>query len=146
MSLSSTSGRISILAALVLGFSALVAAPAAADPGNAKNAEVIPLDCDGTTYTVVVNGNGAWTPAHDTASSAMFIPVSFGPFTGIITAEDGTVVEEFTEPAETKGSGKNADIDCSFTITNTFEDPSLGEGTFTFTGTGTVSGFATPRR
>jgi hypothetical protein len=117
-------------------------APAAADPKG----EPFPLTCGQQTYMVVVAGNGDWTPAHSTTDTTMFIPVSFGDFTGTVTDANGAVVDQFTEPGgEAKGPGRNALMTCSFTFTETFQDPELGEGTFTFTGTGTVSGFATPR-
>jgi len=145
MSPSSTSGRIAFLAAVVLGLSSLLTPSAAADPSGAKNSQEIPLTCGGTTYTVIVNGNGAFTPAHDADSNTVFIPVSFGPFTGTITDEDGNVVDSFTDPADSKGAGKNADLECTFSFSETFEIPELGPGTFTFTGSGSVKGFATPR-
>jgi hypothetical protein len=145
MSPSSTSGRISLICVAVLAFSALFGSSASADPGNAKNAQVIPLTCGDTTYTVIVNGNGAWTPAHDSASNTVFVPVWFGEFSGTITDENGNVVDSFTEPATTKGAGNNADIECTYSVTNTFQDPELGPGTFTFSGSGSVRGIATPR-
>jgi hypothetical protein len=144
MSPSSTSGRIALLAAAVLGLSTLFTPSAMADPSGAKNSEVVPLTCGGATYTLITNGNGDFTPGHDANSNAIFVPVWFGPFTGTITDEDGNVIDSFTDPAQTKGAGKNADIECTFTITATFDDPDLG--TLTFTGSGSVTGFSTPRR
>jgi hypothetical protein len=132
--------RLSVTAAAALGLSALAAAPATADPKG----ETIPLTCGGVTYAVAVNGDGDFTPAHDTASTRMFIPVWFGPFHGTVTDASGTVIDEFTDPAMTKGAGKNADLECSYTFHDTFEDPELG--TLTFDGSGTVRGFVTPRR
>ncbi len=116
------------------------AAPASADP---RKGEVIPLTCDnGQQYTIVVNGNGAFTPGHVVDSTSVFVPLSFGPFTGTLTDANGKVVETFTEPGESKGqSGKRArnTVTCSFTFTGT-------ENGLTFTGSGTVTGFITPRK
>lgn len=132
--------RFAVTTGCTLAASICVAAPASADPKG----DTVALTCEGTTYMVVVNGNGMFTPAHDTGSNTTFIPVSFGEFTGTITDEDGEIIDSITDPPFTKGAGKNADLDCSYTFTGTFQDPELG--LLTFTGTGTVSGFATPRR
>jgi hypothetical protein len=57
---------------------AALAQSAAADPINAKNSLTFPATCDdGQTIQVVVNGNGAWTPAHVVGSTAVFIPQPF---------------------------------------------------------------------
>lgn len=122
---------------LILGFAA---APATADP---MKGEIIPLDCDnGKSYTVVVNGNGAFTPAHDTDSNAMLIPVEFGAFTGTVTDGQGNVVEEIDEPALPKGKsakGKKDLVTCEFEFSGT-------EDGLTFQGSGTVTGFITPAK
>ncbi len=71
----------------------------------------------------------------------MLIPLSFGPFTGTATYPDGTS-ETFTEPGSSKGrSGKNArgTVNCTFTFSGADED-----GT-TFMGSGSVTGYVTPR-
>lgn len=140
MSRSSMMRRLAVTAGCALAALICVAAPASADPKG----ETFALTCEGTTYIVVVGGNGLFTPAHDTGGNTNFVPVSFGEFTGTVTDENGDVVDTFTEPPATKGAGKNADLDCSYTFTGTFEDPELG--LLTFAGTGTVSGFATPSR
>lgn len=121
---------------LILGFAA---APAIADPKG----ELIPLDCDnGQSYTAAVNGNGEFTPAHDTDSNAMLIPTSFGEFHGIVTDGQGNVVEEFTEPGAAKGQsakGKKSLITCTFSFSG-------DEDGFHFEGGGTVTGFITPSK
>jgi hypothetical protein len=108
--------------------------------------EVVPLVCDnGLAIDVAVSGNGLWTPGHDTDSTAMLIPVSFGEFTGTITDEEGNVVETFTDPPATRGQSTKAPRDyitCTFTFSDTFEDPELG--LLTFEGSGSVTGFVTP--
>ena len=131
--------------ALLSGAAVVVAlgtpGPATADPKG----EVVPLDCDdGTTYLVAVNGNGAFSPGHDTASTATVVPVSFGEFTGMITDEAGNVLETFVDPPVSKGNASLAEVSCTFSFTETFEDPELG--TLTFTGSGSVEVFVTPRR
>ncbi len=126
---------------LLLG---LAAAPANADP---RKGELIPLDCDnGRSYTIAVNGNGEFTPGHDVNSTSMLVPVAFGAFTGTVTDSQGNVVETFTEPGAAKGrSAKNTKntVTCTFEFNDTFEEN--GE-TFTFSGSGSVTGFITPRR
>lgn len=138
-----TRGRLGKLGALMAGGALLVGAtaiPASADP---KKGEVTPLTCDnGKNYRVVVNGNGDYTPGHDLDSTAMLIPLAFGPFTGTVTDGEGNVVEEINEPGSSKGqSGKRAKnaVTCSFTFSGT-------EGGMTFTGSGTVVVRITPQK
>jgi hypothetical protein len=134
----------SIAAAAGLGVAAAlaVAAPSSADPKG----ETIPIACDkGTTYSVAVIGNGAFTPGHDVNSTTMLIPTSFGEFHGVITDSTGAVIDEFTDPAQAKGSStkpRATSTSCTFTIVEQFDDPDLG--LLTFTGTGSVDGFVTP--
>ena len=136
----------SITAAVALGVAAAlsIAAPAAADPKG----ETIPLVCDnGVTYAVTVNGNGVFTPGHDADSKSLLVPTSFGEFHGVVTDSTGTVLDEFTDPAVSKGSStkpRGTSISCTYTIVEQFEDPELG--LLTFTGSGSVEGFVTPAR
>lgn len=136
--------------AIVAGM-ALMGGTASADPVNAKDSFVTDLVCDnGQTYTVVVNGNGDFTPAHDINSNATLVPVAFGDFTGTITDADGNVVDTFTEPGAGKGQsakgGKNL-VTCalSFTEVSDGTDPEFPAG-FSFTGTGTVVVKITPSK
>jgi hypothetical protein len=119
------------------------AAPAGADPAHGFP---VPLDCDnGVTYAAVVSGNGEFTPAHDTASNTILVPTSFGEFSGTVTDSSGTVIDSFTDPAVSKGASNRAratSVTCTFSFTETFEDPELG--LLTFNGSGSVSGFSTP--
>jgi hypothetical protein len=132
------------LAAASLGIAAAlsVSAPASADPKG----EQIEVVCDnGTTYSAVVIGNGAFSPGHDSESTTMLIPTSFGEFHGVVTDSTGTVIDEFTDPPAAKGSSTKAratSTSCTFTIVEHFDDPDLGP--LTFTGTGSVTGFVTP--
>jgi hypothetical protein len=133
---------IAAAAGLCLAAALSIAAPSSADPKG----ETIPVICDnGTTYWVAVNGNGAFTPGHDVNSTAMLVPTSFGEFHGVITDSTGAVIDEFTDPAMTKGNStkqRATSLSCTFTIVEQFDDPDLG--TLTFTGSGSVQGFVTP--
>lgn len=130
---------LSILTAGALALPVLAATPAVAAPEQ----EVVPVTCDGTTYEVVVNGNGEFTPGRDTASGRVLVPVAFGTFTGVVRDETGTVQDTFSEPGGRKGSSSLRDtVECSFVFSFTGtgsgdeEDLPLG---WTFTGTGTVT-------
>jgi hypothetical protein len=132
-----------VVAGLVVASSFISAGAASADPKG----EVVPLVCDnGSTYEVAVMGNGPFTPGHDLASTSVLVPTAFGEFHGTVTDSAGNVVDEFTDPAMTKGSSgdqaRATTTSCTFTVTDTFEDPELG--LLTFTGTGSVTGFVTP--
>lgn len=134
-----------VMTALIVGGSLGGASAAWADPKGAPIAVV----CDnGNTYQVTVNGNGAFTAAHDSASTAILVPTAFGEFSGTLTDSDGNVLEEFTDPPMIKGAaanqGRATSTACTYVVTGTFEDPDLG--TVTFAGTGTVTGFVTPVR
>lgn len=122
-----------------------IAAPAGADPSKDP---AIPIVCDnGHTYEVTVNGNGEFTPAHDTASNMVLVPTSFGDFHFVVTDSDGNVIEEETDPGLTKGhaqKSRRTAISCTFSFHEEFEDPDLG--TLTFEGSGSVTGFTTPAR
>jgi hypothetical protein len=116
---------------------------ASADP---QGTEIL-ISCDnGVTYHATVNGNGPFTPAHDLATTTILIPVALGEFHGTLTDQNGAVIDEFTDPAITKGSSGNhvraTTTSCRFTINDTFVDPVLG--TVHFFGQGTVTGFITP--
>jgi hypothetical protein len=118
---------------------ALATTPASADPKG----ETFQVVCDNNkTYTITVNGNGEFTPGHDTNSTAVLIPLSFQDFTITITPPGGPP-QTFTDPAVIrKGqSGKNArnTVNCTFSFNDT--DP---DGT-TFVGSGSVTAFVTPR-
>jgi hypothetical protein len=112
---------------------------ALADP---KKGDVIPLTCGSTTYHVIVNGNGDYTPAHDVDSNLMFIPHAFGVFHGEIRDPSGAVVDSFDEPASTQGSGKQKnDMHCTYVFHQVSDgsDPDVPAG-YTFDGTGSVTG------
>jgi hypothetical protein len=126
--------RSAVLAVAVLALT--VFAPAAsADPLKAKNSLAFPATCDdGQTVQVVLNGEGAFTPAHVTGATATFVPQAFD------------ITFEFTPTAGTTETERNTSskphvhgdlVTCSFDVTQSFP-----EGTSHFFGTAT--GFFTP--
>jgi hypothetical protein len=67
-----------LVAAAVAAVVAVVLVPlAGAAPTNAKNSTLITASCGGRPVTVVVIGNGEFSPAHDTSSTSVFIPTAF---------------------------------------------------------------------
>jgi hypothetical protein len=123
--------------ALTLGILLLAALAqgAAADPTNAKNSLTFPATCDdGQTVQVVVNGNGAFTPAHVVGSTAVFIPQAFN-ITFEFTPTGGPTQTETDTSSKPNVHGDL--VTCSFNVTQTVPD-----GTFHFFGTAT--GFFTP--
>ena len=117
--------------------------------------ETFELVCDGgQTFEVVVNGNGAFTPARVLGSNQVLIPISFGDFTFTAVLPDGTVIEDSEPGGEAKGGGNVAQRNPRPTVTCTFEDsfvleeddPEFGlpAGTVVTFG-GDVTGFLTGR-
>jgi hypothetical protein len=116
---------------------ALAIAPTAgADPTNAKNSQQLQAVCGTQTYTVVVNGNGEFTPAHLIGSSSVFIPTAFD-ITFTFTPTGGSTMTETDTSA--KAAPLQNTIDCEIP----FQSFSSPFGTFTIEGT--VTGFLTPR-
>jgi hypothetical protein len=131
---------------------AVAAAPAGADPKG----DPITVVCDnGQTYyaTSPEGGNddhsrNDFTPALDSAGTSVLVPVSFGEFTGTVTDTSGNVLFEFVEPASSKGQAaahSRSTTTCTFSFSGEFVDEQSGE-TLVFTGSGTVTGFVTPRK
>jgi hypothetical protein len=117
-------------------------APAHADPVHAKNAFVFQIVCDNDqSYVAVANGNGTFTPAHDLSSTAVLVPVAFGPITFTVTDSEGNILEQETSPSAAKAGAsahnKNATTNCEF-----FGSQTAPDGT-TFSIDGTVTGFVT---
>lgn len=126
-----------------------IAGPAAAAPEK----EVIPLDCgaDGT-YLVTVNGNGSFTPANDTGSTTMVVPIAFQNEHFVATAPDGTVLVDETNPdREVKGRVEShsprRQVQCTFALSFVLDEAEDGfpVGT-TLSITGEVIGYLTPAR
>jgi hypothetical protein len=127
----------------------LAAAPSVAAPEK----EAIPLDCgsDGT-YLVTVNGNGDFTPANDTASTTVAVPIAFENERFVATAPDGTVLVDETNPdREVKGQVEShsprQQVHCTFALTFVLDqaDEGFPAGT-TLSITGDVIGYLTPAR
>jgi hypothetical protein len=126
-----------VLAIAVAGAAAGVAA---ADPANAPRSAPITITCGNTTYQAVVNGNGAWSPAHDLNSNSILIPVAFGVETDVFTDPGGTA-HTSTVPARAKGSSEPNGaplLNCSYHLALSFPDGS------SVVVDGTVTGFITP--
>ena len=113
-----------------------IASTAGADPTNAKNAQQLQAVCGTQTLTVVVNGNGEFTPAHLIGSTSVFIPTSFN-ITSTFTPTGGSTM------TETDTSAKAAPLQNTINCTIPFQSFSSPFGTFTIEGT--VTGFLTPR-
>ena len=145
--------RLILVPALSLVLAGLMTGVAGADPVNAKKAQYpIYLTCAGQTYTIVVNGNGQFTPGHDVNSTSMAIPLSFGAFTGTVTDPAGNVVDQFTDDSVVN-KGRSAAhvpgaVDCSFTFSQVSDgsDPTGPPAGYTFTGTGQATGVIVPAR
>ena len=130
-----------------------LASAASADPVNTPHPQILYVTCGEQTFVVAGNGNGNWTPVHDTASNSVFIPTSLGNFVGVAYAADGTtVVGGFSDPSfTTRNVGpKNAPrLECSFTTGLQYvglgNDPEAPDAVYeSFSGDGTL--FVTPVR
>jgi hypothetical protein len=128
--------RLFVLVAGGLLAAALIAPTVGADPTNARNAQLLQAVCGTQTLTVVVNGNGEFTPAHLIGSTSVFIPTSFN-VTFTFTPTGGPTM------TETDTSAKAAPIKNTITCTIPFQSFPSPFGTFTIAGT--VTGFFTPR-
>jgi hypothetical protein len=117
---------------------AAIAPTAGADPVNAKNSMQIDAICPGSPpLTVVVNGNGEFTPAHVLGdSTSVFIPTAFDTTFTFTPPGGSTEMDHDT-------SAKAAPIRNTITCTIPFQEFPSPFGTFTIEGT--VTGFLTPR-
>ncbi|MEN3311815.1 MAG: hypothetical protein V7645_1144 [Actinomycetota bacterium] len=130
--------RLLIVAACVVFVAAIIAPGAGADPTNAKNATRLFAMCGGQRVDVVVIGNGEFTPAHDVASTSVFIPTAFDT-TFTFTPSSGG--EPVPEPDMSAKSAPLANtVTCDIPLQTIFSGP---EGTGTIQGS--VTGFFTPR-
>jgi hypothetical protein len=132
--------RLFLVTITVLLATALGVGSASAAPTHAKKSETFPISCsNGQTYTLVVNGNGEFSPGHLIISGHNeLIPVAVD-----ITASDETGAIVFRDSSAKPGQQvglQDALMTCTFTQTE--YDPESGH---TFTITGTVVVFMTPR-
>jgi hypothetical protein len=134
--------RVLISTGAAAGLVTAGASTASADP-TGQTATIV---CDnGVTYTAVVFSSGAWSPALDTASNSVLIPVSFGVATFVVRDADGNVIDSGSDPAGAKGHAApplSTRTSCTYTITRTVTDPELGQ--LTVVESGPVTGFVTP--
>ena len=131
--------RVCVLA-LTLVLAGVSVASATADPTGAKNSAPITVQCGDTTYQGVVNGSGAWGPAHDLNSNSILIPIAFGEETVVFTDPGGTPHPE-TNPPRAKGSSNPRGaplVNCTYHV-----EFSLPDGSSVVVD-GTVTGFVTP--
>jgi hypothetical protein len=128
-----------LVAVACAAFAAAVVVPAAtADPINAKGSAQIIATCGGATpITVVVNGNGTFTPGHVVGSTSVFIPTRLD-LTLTFTPAGGSP-EPMTQMAQKAGPAENT-VMCTIPVQTLFSGP---EGMATIQGT--VWGFFTPR-
>jgi hypothetical protein len=129
--------RLFVLAAGCVLAAAAIAPTAGADPVNAKNSLQLEAMCPGMDpLTVVVNGNGEFSPAHVLGSTSVFIPTAFDT-TFTFTPDGGSPM------SETDTSAKAAPIANTITCTIPFQSFPAPGGTFSIEGS--VTGFLTPR-
>jgi hypothetical protein len=117
----------------------LLALPAAADPGHAKNASHVQALCGTQTVNVVVNGNGNFTPAHVVGSTKVFIPTALN-LTFTFTPTNGTP-EVDTQNVAKAGPTKRGTVTCTIPSQTLFSGP---EGSAMIQGS--VTGFFTPAK
>ena len=126
--------RYAVLGAAMLAI-AVLAPAASADPLNAKNSLAFPATCNnGKAVHVVLNGQGAFTPAHVVGSTAVFVPQAL-EITFEVTPTGGTTETETTASSKPHIHGDL--VTCGFDVTQ-----SLPFGTIRLFGTAT--GFFTP--
>ncbi len=135
--------RMLVSLGLVLMLATAAVGTVGADPVNAKNAQLIEVVCGGQTLTVVVNGRGQFTPGHIIGSTGNLIPQAF---TFTVTATDAMTGEVLFSGTDTVAKGGQRqglqDRLTTCTFSQTFTDPETG---VTFTVSGTVTAFITPR-
>lgn len=126
-----------VMAVACLALAGVLVPVASADPIHAKNATQIDAICGGQSLTVVVNGNGEFTPAHVVSNTSVFIPTSF-ELTFTFTPTGGAPEPELDTSA--KAAPIKNTVTCTIPLQTLFSGP---EGTATIEGT--VTGFFTPR-
>ena len=121
--------RVALVAMLALVVTALAVGTASADPVGAPNSVSVTLNCGSGPIDAVASlaGNSSFTPAFDLNSRAVFIPLQFGPTTGVFTDPSGTP-HPFSSPGgPPKGSANPPNetiLDCTFHVSGAFADGS----------------------
>ena len=133
---------LALMAACTLA-GAVFASSAGADPIHAKNAAQVHATCGTNTITVVVNGNGTFTPAHVLSSTSpsirttsVFIPTAIH-VTFTFTPTGGSPMSDTTDATK---AGPAGTVSCTIPLQTLFSGP---QGTATISGS--VTGFYTPR-
>ena len=113
---------------------------ASADPKG----QPVTITCNNDhTYEAVLFSNGEWSPALDTASTSVLIPLTIGPSHTVVTDAEGNVIQDVVDPVSVKGNavkGKATATSCTFLIVG----PTAEGGTFHIEGS--VVGHVTPVR
>jgi hypothetical protein len=117
----------------------LLALPAAADPGHAKNASHVQALCGTQTVNVVVNGNGRFTPAHVVGNTKVFVPTALN-LTFTFTPTGGSPIVNTTN-AQKASPTKRGTVTCTIPLQTLFSGP---QGSATIQGS--VTGFFTPAK
>src|ERR1041384_5117281 len=117
-----------LMAVACLAFAGVLVPAASADPIHAKNATQIHATCGAQPVTVVVNGNGEFTPAHVVGNTSVFIPTAFN-LTFTFTPTGGAPMPE-TDTSGKGGPIKNT-VTCTIPLQTLFSGP---EGTATIQG------------
>ncbi len=125
-----------VTAVVCLVVAGVMVPAATADPIHAKNATQINATCSGVPITVVVHGNGEFSPAHVVGSTSVFIPTAFD-LTFTFTPTGGSPMPETDMSAKTEPIRNT--VTCAIPLQTLFSGP---EGTNTIEGT--VTGFFTP--
>ncbi len=134
------SRRVLSMITIVGATCALFASPVAADPQNRNSFGPVVVDCGAVgTFSVVVHGNGSFAAAQDLDSNRVLVPNAFGEAVFTYTAPDGTVSPPEFEQANSKGSGKQGGVWCSYSF-----DIDTGNGLENLSGSGSVRGRITP--
>ena len=127
-----------LLVAAMLGS----AGAASADPKG----QPVTITCDnGSTYEAVLFSNGEWSPALDTASTSVLIPLTIGPSHVVVTDAEGNVIQDVVDPSvSVKGNAVNQHHATATSCTFLIEGPTDEGGTFQVEGS--VVGLVTPVR
>lgn len=111
---------LSAAAAATVGLG-LIAGSASADP-KPEPGQTARVDCGSGWVDFVASGNGAWTPGHDLAGNAVYVPVAFVGVTSafqVFDADGNLLFEDTIAEEDTAKNGNRTGVDlqeCSFEI------------------------------
>ena len=111
---------------------------AGADPSNAGGSTTISVVCGSGPTSIVMNGNGIFSPAHDTGSTSVLIPTALNVTLTFTFATGGPPVVDHAIV------GKEAPIENTVTCTIPLQKLSTSADV-SATIEGTLTGFWTPR-